>query len=149
MGMQVPRWRALVKLNIVTLAILLLFAAIFFAFSARTIVWTPLRIAGISLTALGLVLLVIARLQLGDAFSVKARASTLVTTGLYSRIRNPIYVSAGIVILGAIVFAGRPWWLLVFAVMIPIQVYRSRNEARVLEEKFGSAYREYRQKTWF
>ena len=136
------------KLNIATLAILLV-AVIPFAFLVRATAWTPIRVVGISITALGLVLLVIARLQLGDAFSVKAKASNLVTTGIYSRIRNPIYVSSGLVIFGAILFGGKLWWLLVFAVIIPIQMYRSRNEARVLEEKFGSAYREYRQRTWF
>ena len=136
------------KLNIATLALLLV-AAVLFALWARAMPWTPLRIVGISITAVGLVFLVIARLQLGDAFSVKAKASALVTTGLYSRIRNPIYVFAGVMILGAFIFAGKPWWLLVFAVMVPIQIYRSRNEARVLEEKFGAAYREYRQRTWF
>lgn len=136
------------KLNIATLAVIIV-VLVPFAFLIRATAWTPLRIVGISITALGLVLLVIARLQLGDAFSVKAKASTLVTTGLYSRMRNPIYVSAGLVIFGAILFGGKLWWLLVFAVIIPIQMYRSRNEARVLEEKFGSAYREYRQRTWF
>jgi protein-S-isoprenylcysteine O-methyltransferase Ste14 len=80
---------------------------------------------------------------------VEAKASNLVTTGLYSRIRNPIYVFAGLTILGVIIFVGRPWWLLIFAVLVPLQIYRSRNEARVLEEKFGDTYREYRQKTWF
>lgn len=136
------------KLNIATLAVIFV-VLVPFAFLVRATAWTPLRVAGISLTALGLVFLVVARLQLGSAFRVRAKASTLVTTGLYSRIRNPIYVSAGLVIFGAIIFAGKPWWLLVFAVMIPIQMYRSRNEARVLEEKFGAAYREYRQRTWF
>ena len=136
------------KLNIATLAVILV-AAILFSLWGREMAWTPLRIAGTSVTALGLVLLVIARLQLGNAFSIKAKASNLVTTGLYARIRNPIYVSAGLVVLGSIIFAGKPWWLLVFAVIIPIQAYRSRNEARVLEEKFGNAYRAYRQKTWF
>jgi protein-S-isoprenylcysteine O-methyltransferase Ste14 len=33
--------------------------------------------------------------------------------------------------------------------LIPLQVWRARNEARVLEEKFGEEYREYRRRTWF
>lgn len=136
------------KLNLATLLVILT-AAVFFAFRARETFWTPWRIAGICIAASALVLLVIARLQLGTAFSVKAKASTLVTTGLYSRVRNPIYVSAAFVILGLIIFAGQPWYLLVFAVVIPLQAYRSSREAKVLEEKFGDAYREYRRRTWF
>ncbi len=136
------------KVNLATLAVILA-AAVFFAFQLRGITWTPSRIAGICITVPSLILLVTARLQLGNAFSVKAKASTLVTTGLYARIRNPIYVSAALVILGIIIFAGQPWFLIVFAVLIPLQAYRSQREARVLEAKFGDAYREYKQKTWF
>lgn len=136
------------KLNLATLA--LIFAAvIIFAVESRGMTWTTARIAGVSVAAPALAMLVIARLQLGRAFSVSARASVLVTTGLYSHIRNPIYLFAAFVILGIIIFFGQPWWLLAFAVLIPLQVYRSRKEAQVLEEKFGDAYREYKQKTWF
>jgi protein-S-isoprenylcysteine O-methyltransferase Ste14 len=42
----------------------------------------------------------------------------------------------------------RPWLLLIF-VLSPIQVWRSRAEAQVLEEKFGAEYLEYKKKTWF
>jgi protein-S-isoprenylcysteine O-methyltransferase Ste14 len=30
-----------------------------------------------------------------------------------------------------------------------LQIYRSGKEAKVLEEKFGAAYPEYKRKTWF
>jgi protein-S-isoprenylcysteine O-methyltransferase Ste14 len=94
-------------------------------------------------------LFVTARLQLGSAFSVKAKASKLVTSGLYSRIRNPIYVFGALMILGVIVFAEQLWWLLAVAVLIPLQVYRSGKESEVLEKQFGDEYREYKKKTWF
>jgi protein-S-isoprenylcysteine O-methyltransferase Ste14 len=48
-----------------------------------------------------------------------------------------------------IVFTGQLWFLLIFAVLIPLQVYRSRKESQVLEEKFGAAYVEYKRNTWF
>ena len=85
----------------------------------------------------------------GRIFRVQAKATTLVTTGVYSRIRNPIYIFGAMFILGIIIWMGRPWLLLIFAVMIPLQVVRSRNEERVLTEKFGAAYLDYKQKTWF
>lgn len=136
------------KLNLATLALILAFAIIF-VFEAPRMAWTPARIAGISIAAPSLLLLIVARLQLGGAFSVRAKASLLVTTGLYSRIRSPIYVFSALILLGIIIFAGRPWFLLIFAVLIPLQVYRGCKESQVLEEKFGSAYREYKAKTWF
>ena len=88
-------------------------------------------------------------MELGPAFSVQAKATTLVTTGVYSRIRNPIYVFGAIFILGIIIWTGRPWLLAIFAALIPLQVVRSRKEERVLTEKFGAAYLDYKQKTWF
>jgi protein-S-isoprenylcysteine O-methyltransferase Ste14 len=138
------------KLNLVTLALgLVLIATSVFAANSAGLVWTPWHIAGVAITAPSLLLLVIARLQLGRSFSVEAKATALVTTGLYARIRNPIYVFGGLIISGAIVFTGQPLFLLVFAVLIPLQVYRSRKESQVLEEKFGAAYLAYKQKTWF
>ena len=81
--------------------------------------------------------------------SVQAKATTLVTTRVYSRIRNPIYFFGAMFILGIIIWMGRPWLLPIFAVLIPLQVVRSRKEERVLTEKFGAAYLDYKQKTWF
>ncbi len=34
-------------------------------------------------------------------------------------------------------------------IIIVLQTIRARQESRVLEEKFGDEYREYRKKTWF
>jgi protein-S-isoprenylcysteine O-methyltransferase Ste14 len=111
--------------------------------------WTALRIAGLIICIPCLLLLALARIQLGRAFSVQAKASTLVTSGLYSRIRNPIYVFSGLGIAGLFLWINLPWLLLIFVVVIPMQVWRSRVEARVLEEKFGAEYVEYKKKTWF
>lgn len=108
-----------------------------------------MRIAGLSIAIPSFLLFVLARIQLGSAFSVEAKASTLVTTGLYSRIRNPIYLFGALMLAGAIIWANRPWLLLFFLVLIPLQIYRSRKEEVVLLEKFGDAYLHYKRKTWF
>jgi protein-S-isoprenylcysteine O-methyltransferase Ste14 len=136
------------KLNIITLAIAMV-GLLIFAVHAAGLPWTPAHIAGAAIALPSLLLVVVARMQLGSAFSVTAKASTLITTGLYSRIRNPIYVFSALVILGLIIWTGRPLLLLVFAVLVPMQIYRSRNESRVLSEKFGAAYLEYKKTTWF
>jgi len=62
--------------------------------------WSPMRIAGLILMFSALALLTIARFELGNSFSVSPQAKKLVTHGIYSRIRNPIYV------FGTFVFAG-------------------------------------------
>jgi protein-S-isoprenylcysteine O-methyltransferase Ste14 len=136
------------KLNLVTLAVVIIGLSLF-AMHAPHLPWTARRIAGIAIAAPAFLLFVAARIELGHAFSVQAKATTLVTTGVYSRIRNPIYFFGAMFILGIIIWIGRPWLLLIFAVLIPLQVVRSRKEERVLAEKFGAAYLDYKQKTWF
>jgi protein-S-isoprenylcysteine O-methyltransferase Ste14 len=138
------------KLNLVTLAVVIIGLSLFGMHAAAAhLPWTAWRIAGIAIAAPAFLLFVAARIELGRAFSVQAKATTLVTTGVYSLIRNPIYFFGAAFILGIIIWMGRPWLLLIFVVLIPLQVVRSRKEERVLTEKFGAAYLDYKQKTWF
>ena len=111
--------------------------------------WTPVRIAGAAIGIPSLALLILARIQLGGSFSVRARAQGLVTHGLYSRIRNPIYVFGALLIAGAFLFAGAPKLLWVLAALVPLQIYRARNEEKVLAANFGDEYRAYKARTWF
>jgi protein-S-isoprenylcysteine O-methyltransferase Ste14 len=136
------------KLNLVTLAVAIV-ALMFLGMYAAKLPWTAWRIVGMAITVPAFVLFVAARIELGRAFSVRAKATTLVTTGIYSRIRNPIYFFGAVMILGIIIWTGRAWLLLVFAVLIPLQVVRSRKEERVLTEKFGAEYLDYKRRTWF
>ena len=111
--------------------------------------WNATRIAGLCLAVLGFSLWTMARFQLGSSFAITARARQLVTHGLYSKIRNPIYLFGSLFIIGYVLMLGQPMWLLIFAVIIPLQIWRMGKEARVLEEKFGDEYRAYRARTWF
>jgi protein-S-isoprenylcysteine O-methyltransferase Ste14 len=111
--------------------------------------WTPWRIAGACLIVFGLGMWIIAQFQLGNSFSVTPQARVLVTRGVYSRIRNPIYVFSAIFIVGVALFIEKPWLAATLLVIIPLQAFRARREARVLEDRFGEEYREYRRKTWF
>ena len=107
---------------------------------------------GLAMSLFGLAGVIVARYTLGRSFSIAAKATEHVTTGIYSRIRNPIYVSGVILIVGLVVMIRRPaFWLVlvIIIILIPIQIIRARREARVLEAKFGDAYRQYRDRTWF
>jgi protein-S-isoprenylcysteine O-methyltransferase Ste14 len=110
---------------------------------------TFLNIVGLVFMIPGMVLWVAARLQLGDSFSISAQARQLITHGLYSRIRNPIYLFGTITICGFALAVGKPIFLFGLLVVIPLQVKRAAVESKVLEDKFGDAYREYLRKTWF
>jgi protein-S-isoprenylcysteine O-methyltransferase Ste14 len=104
---------------------------------------------GFALSLLGLAGVVLGRYTLGRSFSVGAKATELITTGIYSRIRNPIYVFGVILIAGLILMARHPLFGVALAIIIPLQIVRARREAQVLEAKFGEAYRQYRERTWF
>ena len=91
----------------------------------------------------------VARWQLGNAFSVTPQASQLVTRGLYSKIRHPIYMFGTLAFL-FVVLALLGWpGLIIWGIVILIQVIRARREERVLAETFGAEYTVYRSKTWF
>jgi protein-S-isoprenylcysteine O-methyltransferase Ste14 len=111
--------------------------------------WTPVRVVGAVIAGIGLVFLLVARVQLGRSFAVSAQARKLVTTGLYARIRNPIYVFSAIFLSGVAIAAGRPLFLLGLLVLIPVQIVRARKEERVLTEAFGEEYLQYKARTWF
>ena len=136
------------KTNILTLvAVLLVF--IFLGIRFGSLPWTPARIAGLVIGLPSALLLVLARIELGGSFSVGPRAQTLVTHGLYSRIRNPIYLFGGLAIAGAFLYINQALYLWVFVVLIPLQIYRARQEGKVLEARFGDEYRQYKSRTWF
>jgi protein-S-isoprenylcysteine O-methyltransferase Ste14 len=127
----------------------LLAALVWIAMHLNLVEWTPVKIAGAAVAVAGVALLVTARLQLGAAFSVKAKASKLVTTGLYSKIRNPIYVFGALALVGVAIVLEN-WVLLGLVVLlVPLQRFRARKEEAVLEEAFGEEYVRYKAATWF
>ena len=136
------------KLNYATLAIFVVFVVFVGVWVVHQPL-TPMRLVGIAIALPCALLLMVARMQLGSAFSVEAKASKLVRTGLYSRIRNPIYVFGGLTIIGLLLLAGQPILLLLLLILVPLQAVRVRREEQVLAEKFGAEYEEYKRGTWF
>ena len=136
------------KANIITLVIVLA-GVVFISFHANLIAWTPLKVAGAALAGASIAMLSVARLQLGAAFSVRAKAQKLVTNGIYSKIRNPIYVFGALFILGVAIVLNNWILLIVDILIVPIQIIRARNEERVLREAFGDEYDRYKAQTWF
>ena len=107
-------------------------------------------IVGMAVATLGFTLWLVARAQLGTSFTVKPEARRLVTTGLYSKIRNPIYFFNLVGTIG--MFMAMHWYYVGGIVVIlatAFQWQRAKAEAAVLEAAFGDAYRRYRAQTWF
>lgn len=80
------------------------------------------------------------------------RASAIVTTGIYSRSRNPMYLGLALIVAGYAAWKGN----LAGGLVVPLFVlYMNRfqivPEERALSVKFGNVFRDYRGKTgrWF
>lgn len=110
--------------------------------------WSAMRICGLVILVPAVALITVARFQLGNSFSLAPQAKKLITHGIYSRIRNPIYVFGSFVIAGLFLFLERPLLLLLIVPVVILQVTRARAESRVLEERFGDEYRRYKASTW-
>jgi len=137
-----------VKFKLIDIAVYLIYL-VFWGFGIVAGLHNTLSYIALCLSLACAVLWLVARWQLGNAFSVTAQAHQLVTQGLYSKIRHPIYVFGTLAFL-FVVLALQGWSaLIIWVVVLLIQVVRLRREERVLAETFGAEYTTYRSKTWF
>jgi protein-S-isoprenylcysteine O-methyltransferase Ste14 len=110
---------------------------------------SPCWFVGMALGVFGMAMWATARIQLGKSFSVSAQARKMVTTGIYSKIRNPIYFFAGVGYAGYIIAWGNFYALSGIVFYFMFQFVRAHQESKVLEAAFGDEYRRYRAQTWF
>ena len=101
--------------------------------------------------ALGLLLAgqffcLVALLQLGRSLSVMPEARRLVTAGLYSKIRHPLYLAEAVATLGVLLQFRSVAALALVALQFAIQLWRMREEEKVLEAAFPD-YASYRTRT--
>jgi len=126
-------------------AAFLLFAMLLFTH----VNWDTRTGAGLALALCGFALWMTARFQLGRSFAVRAQAKGLVTRGLYSRFRNPVYLFGQLAYLGLAVAWGRGIGYVMIVASAAMQLLRIRKEQAVLEQAFGEEYRRYKAGTWF
>jgi protein-S-isoprenylcysteine O-methyltransferase Ste14 len=111
--------------------------------------WSVIHIIGICMAAVGFVLWMLARVQLGKSFAITAQAKALVTHGLYAKFRHPVYVFAAVAFSGLVVAWNAKWAPLYLLLYSLTQGLRTRKEDAVLEQEFGEEYRRYKASTWF
>ena len=104
---------------------------------------------GLILMIFSLVLFTMARVKLGNAFQASAEANKLIKDGVYKVIRHPIYLFGFTFILGLFIFIQVFYGLVALLILFVLQMKRIKNEEKVLEEKFGNEYLEYKKSTWF
>ena len=105
----------------------------------------PARWLGFAIFAIGMVLAVGALFQLRGVENI----DHLVTTGLFTKLRHPMYLGFLCWIVGWSIYHGA---LLSLAIGVPgilsVLWWRHLEDAR-LEKQFGDNYRRYRLTTWF
>jgi protein-S-isoprenylcysteine O-methyltransferase Ste14 len=106
-------------------------------------------LVGGALLVVGLPLLIVSRVQLGKAFSVGPKATTLVTSGLYAKIPHPMFAFLDVALLGLVMVVRQRWLVGAWLALVAAHAWASRREARVLERAFGGSYRAYRARTWW
>jgi protein-S-isoprenylcysteine O-methyltransferase Ste14 len=114
----------------------------------RVALWSrsvALATLGWTTYALGIVVIVLAQAQMGRAWriGIDDKPTSLVTTGLYARVRNPIYLGVILVGLGLAALTPSPWTIasaIAYAVMIRAQVAFEESHLLALH---GEAYRDY------
>ncbi len=127
------------------IAVFLGAAAVVFIAAPREATWY----LGLALVVACTPFWIAARLQLGASFSVRPEARRLVTTGLYAKLRHPVYVFGTPAVVG-VLLAVLGWQALVIgAIVVAVEVGRARREEAVLLEAFGAEYVAYRERTWF
>lgn len=136
-----------------------IFAVVFVAMIAMLASWPllcpldPKRVAvpavvrwlGLGTVTAGVALAVGALVQLRGLENI----DHLVTTGLYSRLRHPMYAGFLLWIAGWVVAHGALLSLALGLVAIGNVLYWRRLEEGALESCYGEAYRAYRRDTWF
>jgi protein-S-isoprenylcysteine O-methyltransferase Ste14 len=116
-------------------------------------IWNLLGLIPVLVGTAGLLWgVIIHSLQSPQGIEWELDRSYLLRHGLYAYSRHPMYVSELILILGWVIFYGSSAVLIASVVwFIFFNFYAMPNEERVLEEHFGDAYREYKNKVprWF
>ncbi len=75
--------------------------ALFYVISSQSnFVLDGFQIVGIIISAVMFVVWLMARVQLANAFSVSPEVSTLVKSGIYSKLRHPVYVFSFFALFG-------------------------------------------------
>lgn len=95
-----------------------------------------------ALVSIGATLMVVAIAHLGRSFSIVPQARSLVRTGPYAVVRNPLYLAEEIAILGVLLQHFGPVTLLIFLIHGGLQVRRVLYEEELLRHVFTD-YRDY------
>ncbi len=141
------------------------FAILFFTFSGIIAVIVSLlyqgqvpfspviaKPVGLSLTAIGMIIVFWAARSLGGAFhgSIEPYHKKLIRSGPFRIVRHPVYLGFTVSFFGIMVITRSIFGLGALLILfIPSLIYRAKLEEEAMLEKFGGEWKEYVDKTSF
>lgn len=106
----------------------------------------PVRWVGVIVMFLGVILYASALHAMGQSWRLgvdRRRPAPLVTTGVFARSRNPIYLAFDLLILGTLLVYASPSLLLVLLVVPLLLHLQIRREEKFLSQQHPKAFSEY------
>ena len=101
------------------------------------------RYTGLAFFVIGFSLFILSHVKIRGQETDK-----LVTTGIYAKIRHPMYLGFIIWIIGFPIFTNAAFTLVSAIIWIPQILYWRVSEEKQLEQKYED-YQEYKKRTWF
>lgn len=104
------------------------------------------NILGLGLFAVGIAIQLVAYFTLRRFYSstlIIREDHKLITHGIYSLIRHPIYFGVILAAIGIPISSSSPYGFFIMLALIPIFLIRIRFEERILIDEFGDAYQIY------
>jgi protein-S-isoprenylcysteine O-methyltransferase Ste14 len=106
-------------------------------------------IVGVVMVAVGLVVAVLARRTLASNWSkdIDLKMShELITTGIYSSVRHPIYTGILLMALGTLLFKGTIGLLIFFLIILTFMMFKIKEEEELLMKHFPEEYPAYKKR---
>ena len=108
------------------------------------------KIAGVVLVSLGLITFILAFLNFGNSWRIgidRKKPGALVTKGIFSITRNPIYLAFDLLSLGMFLMNGT-WFFLIFALLAAVAChFQILREEEFLRRQYGQEFADYCRRT--
>lgn len=108
------------------------------------------KIVGLGLGSLGLIVFVLAFFNFGDSWRMgidRKAPGALVTRGIFSVTRNPIYVFINSWFIGTFLINGTLFFLVFAVLAFAVQHWQILREEKFLAQRYGEAYEQYVKQT--
>jgi len=107
-------------------------------------------VLGVVMIAMGWLIIYYANKTIADNWSPsidKTEDQKLITEGIYSIVRHPLYFSGIIILIGTNIYFQNKWSWIAALMAFVITLYRIPLEESQLETRFGQEYEAYKQTT--